>query len=128
MDMIIPDGFIELDENEMMYLDGGGHRTTYGAASNFRPTMSVIGALAGGTGLTTAKAIKVFGGVAGWALGIFTASHIVPLANAARNAHAALGNLQSRHGNNVRVRMVITWDWLARVTGITVTRNQKIMQ
>ncbi len=74
--LVVPEGFVELDREEMTYVDGGGTITlgvtfTLGSVISASIVSSVIGYLTGYTCTKTTKLGSMLGGLIGMAIGFF---------------------------------------------------------
>lgn len=123
MTLQLPNNYVELEQEEMMYLDGGASlNTTAGAARNSLNVISTASTaaavLAGAGALVGSFVSRVVGGIlaaiGGW---------MNNLRNHASTAHHQANRIVGSHGVNARVRVTVSANWLGWITGMSVVRR-----
>ena len=119
MELVLPLNHVELDQEEMMYLDGGWSRSqnkTAGAARDlFRRTST-----AASVGVAVSLVLGVVGSVIGKIFAVVAGSWLYNVRRLASNAHGTASNIVARHGRNRRVRVTLTGTWLGTITSMQV--------
>ena len=119
MALQLPNNYVELEQDEMMYLDGGASViTTAAAARNSFNTLST----AATTGVALSAGLGLLGGILGKVVGLVTGSWFNALRNHANTAHHQAVRIVASHGANRRVRATISSNWLGWVTGASVVK------
>ena len=123
MELVLPKNYIEIEQDEMMYLDGGWTSTRTETATQARNRFRNVASLAQvGQVLSVIKigvsaAMKnVVGGIVGTLLGTWFTN----VRSHSGDAQVAAQNIINRNGANRRVTWTSNWTWLGSLSGISI--------
>ena len=119
MELVLPLNHIELEQDEMMYLDGGWSRSQNRTAASARDLFRRTSAAAS-VGVAVSLVLGVVGSVIGKVFAVVAGSWLNNVRSHASRAHTAAINIVSRHGGNRRVRVTLSGTWLGTITGMSV--------
>ena len=119
MELVLPLNHVELDQEEMMYLDGGWSRSQIRTASSARDLMRRTSAAAS-VGVAVSLVLGVVGSVLGKIFAVVAGSWLNNVRNRASRAHTQAVNIVSRHGASRRTRVTVSGTWVGTITGISV--------
>ena len=122
MELVLPNNHVELEQDEMMYLDGGASiRTTATNARNAFNVMSsagtVLAATAGAAAIATTIVSRIVGAIVGAIFGWWANFR----SHASTAYHQAVQLVASRGGNSA-VWMNISTNMVGWVTGMSTIR------
>ena len=119
MELVLPHNHVELEQEEMMYLDGGWSRSQNKSASAARDLFRRTSAAAS-VGIAVSLILGVVGSVIGKIFAVVAGSWLNNVRTHASRAHTTAVGIVSRHGANQRVRVTLSGTWLGTITGMSV--------
>jgi len=119
MELVLPLNHVELEQEEMMYLDGGWSRSQNKSASAARDLFRRTSAAAS-VGIAVSLILGVVGSVIGKIFAVVAGSWLNNVRTHASRAHTTAVGIVSRHGANQRVRVTLSGTWLGTITGMSV--------
>ena len=120
MEMVLPASYAVIEEEEMMYLEGGATARVRGTAGSIRTRLNAIiaGSAAGQATVTGLGAL--LGGAIGAVVGFFVGSSWFGTINSySRTAHSQVSKIISKYGTRKAVVMTSTWSTIF-CTGVNV--------
>jgi len=118
MTLKLPNHYVELEQEEMMYLDGGRTSIIRESASQMRTRLSRI--LNAGIAGAASSGLIALTGIAGKIIAVFSGPWFVNAINRTSGAHSEVMNIISRHGASRRVEKRTTMNIVYWITGMTV--------
>ena len=119
MELVLPLNHVELEDEEMMYLDGGWSRSITETAGAARDRMR-RGAAAASVGVAVSLVLGVVGSVIGKIFAVVAGSWLNNVRKHAALAHTQAVNIVSRHGSSRRVRVTLSGTWVGTITSMQV--------
>ena len=123
MEMVLPNNYIELEQEEMMYLEGGWTSTRTETATQARNRFRNVA-----TAAQIGQAVSIIKGTVngmvknaiGAIIGAALTAWFTNVRSHASGAQVAAQNIINRNGANRMVTWTANWTWLLSLSGISV--------